>query len=63
MSAALGLSGVGAARERQPRSENAQGDFYVDHTCIGEPGGCVLAARLAPAISSCSQMQTPSLSC
>ena len=28
---------------RQPRPENVEGSFYVDHTCIGAPGACAPA--------------------
>lgn len=44
--AAAGVPGVGAAaRERQPRLENTEGDFYVDHTCIGEPRSAACALQ------------------
>lgn len=30
------------AAKRRPRAENVAGDFYVDHTCIGENQICHL---------------------
>lgn len=34
-----GLDWSNVGRSREARKENVPGDFFVDHTCIGEAGG------------------------
>jgi hypothetical protein len=46
---------------REPRAENVAGNFWVDHTCIGEPS--MLRLRAAIGQHACRLLNAPATVC